>query len=408
MKILIIASYYIPDGGPAGQLYKLLCEALSQRGHQVTVLTSVPHYPSGRVPKEFRGKWIFRTTENGVNVVRVSLPSVNRSNLLARMVQFISFQLNAIIACFWEKYDVVLTHSPAIESLFPYIYYSILRRKPAIYSVHDVYPDVGIKLGIFRNKLVINAVATMEQVCLNNSAKVRILSSSFLAGLQKLNVNQDKIALIYDWVDTDAIRPLPKINMFSQEFGLTNSFIVAYAGNLGLVQGLDTILDAAKILLSNKEITFVFVGDGSNRIQLFEKAKRLELSNVLFIPYQPIERMSEVLSSVDVVLVSLSKGTGFGALPSKTYSIMASGRPIIACLDPGSEAWDLVERSKAGICIEPENPEQLANAIMKLKSDVQLRNEYGENGRKYVEMNHSPEKAAEQFEALFLDCIKAG
>lgn len=405
MRILIIASYYIPDGGPAGQLYRLLCDALVKRGHQVTVLTSVPHYPSGRIPEEYLKKKTYRTRENGVEIIRVWLPSVDRANLPSRALQFIAFQLNTVLAGMSLKYDIVLSHSPALESLIPFIYFSIIRNKPSVYSVHDVYPDVGIKLGIFRSRFVINIVEWMEKICLLNSKRIRILSSSFYKGLNNLNINQKKIELIYDWVDTDAISQLPKENQFSLEYKLNSSFVVAYIGNLGLVQGLDSILESAKLLISQEHIRFVFIGDGSNKTHLLEKINLMHLDNVQFIPYQPIERMSEVFASADLVLVSLSKGTSFGALPSKTYSIMASGKPIIGCLDEGSEARELIERAKAGICIDPEEPEQLAEAITKLKNDPKSQKEFGRNGREYVEKYHSPEKAAIEFEKLFLEIV---
>jgi colanic acid biosynthesis glycosyl transferase WcaI len=130
---------------------------------------------------------------------------------------------------------------------------------------------------------------------------------------------------------------------------------------------------------------FVFVGDGAGKNALVEEAKKRELSNIMFIPFQPREQLPKVLAAADISLIILKIGAAFGSLPSKTYSIMASGRPIIACLDPDSEASELIERSGAGVSIPPEDPIALANSIKILKNDKELRAQYGRNGREYVE-----------------------
>jgi colanic acid biosynthesis glycosyl transferase WcaI len=169
---------------------------------------------------------------------------------------------------------------------------------------------------------------------------------------------------------------------------------------LGFVQGLDSVLDAADRLREHEKIRFVFVGDGGGKETMLVKSKKLKLPNVQFISYQPRECMPEVLAAADASLVALARGSGFEALPSKTYSILASGRPVIVSVDPGSDAWDLVDRSEAGLCIPPESPEELVGAILRLYHDSLLRESLGRHGREYVLRNHSPEHAAEAFERL--------
>lgn len=400
MHILLITEYYRPDGGPAAPLFTMLSEELVKRGHQVTVIAPVPHYPSGTVPPDYQKIRKKRTVENGVDVIRVGLPSVNRSRLPARLLQFLLYQLQAVWFGWSLQYDVVIAHSPALEVWLPLKVLGALRSKPIVYSVHDVYPDVGIKLGIFRHPLIIRLVTALEKSCLNSATQVRILSKSFLPKLVALGVPEKKITLIYDWVETDQIKPLPRENDFGREFGLINNFIVLYAGNLGFVQGLDKVLEAANLLKDDPQIRFLLVGDGGRRAELVEIARQQNLKNVLFLPYQPRDRMPQVLATCDVALVSLSKGTGFGALPSKTFSILASGRPLIACVDEGSDTWNLVERAQAGLPIPPEDPFELQKALRKLKQDPLLCGQLGQNGRDYVTRFHSPDYAAQAFEDL--------
>ena len=406
MRILIVMTQYRPDGGAGSLLFTMLAEELVRRGHQVTVLTAVPHYPSGRVPRERRGKLRTRTYENGVEVVRVALPSLNRYNLFCRAIQFLVFQLGATLAGWNHQYDVLLTWTPALEVWLPFAFFSQIRHKPAVYSVHDVYPEVGIEMGVFRHKAVIKLVAGLENYCLRRADKVRILSESFAPGMVARGVPESRLSLIYDWVDTDFVRPLPRTNRFALEHDLVNRFVVLYAGNIGVVQGLECVLDAAKLLSDHESVRFVLVGDGTARKSLMERTNQLGLRNVQFVPYRPFSEMPEVLATADVSLVSLVEGVGSGALPSKSFSILASGRPLLASIDPDSDLVHLVRCADAGICVPPGSPRLLAEAITKLENEPRLRKRYGDNGRAYALRYHSPQEAAIRFEELLSAAIR--
>ncbi|HOG46382.1 MAG TPA: glycosyltransferase family 4 protein [Anaerolineae bacterium] len=405
MRILVVTLYYSPDGGPAAPLYAMLCEELARRGHQVTVLTSVPHYPTGRVRPEYRRHTLQRSLERGVQVIRVPVPSVQRARLPQRLLQFACYQLGAAWAGLSERYDAVLLGNPALAVGLPFALLATLRRKPAIYSVHDVYPDVGVALGVFRHRAVITAVGALERFCLRRAAWVRVLSESFRPGVAAQGVPASKMALVYDWVDTDLIRPLPRDNDYARENGLDGCFVALYAGNIGLSQGLEHVLSAAAQLAGHEDMRFVFVGDGTGRASLQAEAQSRRLANVRFLPFQPRARLPEVLATADVSLVPLQKGVALRSLPSKIFSILASGRPLLASLDEGSDAWQLVQRAQAGLCVPPESPEELAGAILALRSDPDLCARLGRNGRDYALRHHSPQSAAEQFEQLFASAI---
>ena len=405
LKILVITLLYLPDGGPSAPLYSMLCEELARKGHQVTVVTAVPHYPSGRVDPGYRGGWIQRSRENGVKVIRIRVPSIDRSNLRKRLLQFVIYQIGATWASVAEEYDVLLVGNPAIETCLPLAVLHALHHKPIIFSVHDVYPDVGISLGIFTNKFVIRLIAALERFCLNRSSYVRILSKSFITGLRALGVSDNKMKLVYDWVDTELIKPLPRDNPFSLENNLSGFFVVLYAGNIGFSQGLEHVLTVAESMAQLRDIQFLFVGDGAGRSNLESEALKRGLQNVRFLPFQPRSRLPEVLATGDVLLVTLKKGLAFGSLPSKTFSIFASGRPIIASVDEGSELQELIQRAGAGICVPPENPEELASAILQLRNEPTLRRRLGDKGRRFAARYHSPKAAAEQIEKIMIEAI---
>jgi colanic acid biosynthesis glycosyl transferase WcaI len=405
MRILMIAPHYAPDLGPSAPLFTTLCEGLVKRGHEVTALTTVPHYPSGQVSAAFRGKWIRRSKENGVQVIRVWLPSVKRANFAMRLLQFLCYQVEAVPAGLGLKYDAVIVANPALWVWLPFVFFVSLKRKPALFSVHDVYPDVGVTLGVFRNKYVVTTVASLERYCLNHSRVVRILSESFRPGLRNLGVPDAKMALVYDWVDTDLIQPLPRDNRFAQEHDLVDRFIVLYAGNIGLSQGLEDVLAAAQQISNQHDIHFLFIGDGPAREHLLALTEAHGQVNVQILPFQPRDRLPEVLASADVSLVTLRRGIGAASLPSKTFSILASGRPVIASVDEQSETWNLVQKAEAGLCVEPENPAALVKAILALKADRELRERLGRNGRIWAERKHSPQSAAEQVEGLLIKAL---
>jgi colanic acid biosynthesis glycosyl transferase WcaI len=304
-----------------------------------------------------------------------------------------------------KKYDVVLAGSPSLSGWLPFAVAVAARRKPAVYSVQDLYPNVGITQGIFRNKFVIAAVTVLEKFCFNHATIVQIISESFRTGLHDLGVPDAKISLLYNWIDTDAIHPLPRTNEFSKEYGLDERFVVLYAGNIGPSQGLESVLDSAGALQDEKDIYFVLIGDGLNKKALVSEAEKRSLKNVLFLPFQPRERLSEVMASANASLVPLRKGIDKGSLPSKLFTVLASGRPVLACVEEDSEMWKLVDRADAGVRVPPEDPEELRKAILSLKKDEKQCKQFGQNGRKWAEKYLSHQSAAKAMEELLSRAI---
>jgi colanic acid biosynthesis glycosyl transferase WcaI len=404
MRVLIVTPHYLPDAGPSAPLYAMLCEALVKMGYDITIIAGVPHYPSGLVSKNFKGFHVRRTVECGVNVVRVPLPSVDRSNLWQRLLQLFVFQIQATWIGLRCNYDVAMFSSPALAMGIAFAVLTVFRRKPAIYSIHDVYPEVGVTLGVLRHQWIIKFIAMTECFCLKRAKYVRILSESFAPSLHKLGVPDHKMKLIYDWVDTDLIHPLPRDNAFAREYKLVEKFVVLYAGNIGLSQGLESVIEAAQSMKCDPSIQFVFVGDGSGKAKLVAEAEQQQLKNVTFLPFQPRSKLPEVLASADISLVILQKGIGSVSLPSKTLSILASGRPILASVDEQSDISNLVKRSEAGVCIPPEHSELLVSAIRLMQNSQDTRDKMSRAGRSYALKYHSPDMASNNFADLLMNC----
>lgn len=407
MKILIVTLLYYPDGGPSATLFKMLCEQLVSLKNEVTIIAAVPHYPTGQVSPDYSRVWIQRSNESGVEVVRIRVPSVDRKNLFLRLFQFICYQVGASLVALCQACDVALITNPAIEVFLPFFTLVGLRRKPSVFFVADVYPDVGIKLEIFRNHLSIAAITILERYCLTHARYIWAFSRSFIEPLEKLGVSVDRQEVIYSWIDTDFIRPLERTNSFSRQYTLDNYFVILYAGNIGLSQGWENIVKAAVILRNQPDIRFVFVGNGSALENLHEQVKQSHIENIQFIPFQPISRVPEVLATADIALLTLQQGIGSGSIPSKTFSYLASGRSVLAILDLDSDAADLVQRSNSGVVVPPEQPDAIAQTILALRDDPLRRATMSKAGRAYCVANHTPEKAAMKVNDLLIRAIEA-
>lgn len=404
MRILLVTPYYAPDLGPSAPLLTMLSEDLVLLGHQVTVLAAVPHFPSGHVPAEFRKLFWRWSVSEGVRVCRVWVPSGDRSNLGHRLLTFLTFQLLSSMAGLGVHYDVVLVTNPALETLLPFTVLAKLRRRPVVFGVWDLYPEIGVRLGVFSNRTVISIVGGMEDFCLRRANAVQTLSPAFTPSLVFRGVAPGKIVEVLPWMDIDFIRPMPRANTFSAEHGLDAKFVVLYAGNLGLSQGLDNVLQAAGLLATEPEVQFVLIGDGPSKEMLVAASGDLGLTNVLFLPFQPRHRLPEVLATADLSLVSLQQGVGDGSLPSKTFPILASERPILAVVEPNHVLQQLVEESGSGLCVTPGDPLALAQAILSLAKSPDLCRQMGRRGRAYAQRHHSRQAAAKRFEALLASC----
>jgi colanic acid biosynthesis glycosyl transferase WcaI len=379
-----------------------LTEELAALGHQITVVTAFPHYDENAIHHQFRGKLIQRDEHKSIRVIRTYLyTSQNKNRFLVRLLNYISFNiLSTFVALFAGPQDVILAPSPPLTVGFSAYIVSRIKRIPYIYNVQDIYPDVVIRLGILSNPVAIFFSRLLERFVYAGAKQVVVLSEGFRANLLRKGVPPEKLTIIPNFVDTDFIRPLPRKNGFSRRFGLDGQFVVMYAGNLGYSQNLEDVLECASILKKQVVVSFVIIGNGARRNYLEDLARQMQLDRVRFIPYQPREAVPSIYATADVSLVTLKKGIALDSVPSKAYSIMASGRPIIACVDNGSDTWTLVEQAECGICIEPEDPRALARAICELQSNPLLRKNLGHNGRKYVVQHNTRHTIARQYHRL--------
>jgi len=385
-KILFLTSYYPPEKGAAAARISETAQCLTQRGHQVTVLTTLPNYPTGIVPPEYRGHLAQEEQLDGIRVVRVwSYVSPNKG-FFRRIVAQLSFGLTAPLLG-WGKVDqpdiIIVESHPLFNALAGRIL-ARLKRCPFIFTVSDLWPESAIQLGILRNRLLIWLAERLEWSAYEHASLVWALTAGIQTRLIQRGLPPEHIFLLTNGADTKRFRPMPK-SQAKTELGWDAPFTVVYAGNHGLLYSMTTVLDAAEQLLPYTDIHIIFVGDGARKAEMVAQAQSRHLKNVTFLDPVAHEQMPLILAGADVCLIPLRKMQFLeGTLPLKMYEIMACARPILLGVD--GEARRLAEQEAgAALYVEPENVEALVSAILHLREHPEEAELLGQRGRAFVE-----------------------
>ena len=410
MRILILTTYYPPDSAANGVLMKQLAVDLKGRGHEIEVVTSVPHYDGDRIREGYRGRLGRRDLEDGVGVRRLYLFVPRKKNwLFGRALNYLTWNLLSAAACLLgPRPDVIFVPSPPLTNGLVGFAAGRLRRAPFVYNVQDVYPDIAVRLGVLRSRRSIAFFRRMEKFVYAKAAAVSVISEGFRYNLLAKGVPPGKIEVIPNFADTGLIRPLLRRNAFSAAHGLDDRFVVLFAGNIGLSQGLEHVLEAARRLAGHPEILFLIVGAGAAKPGLVDLAARLGLPNVRFLPFQPYQDIPEMYAASDAGLVPLKRGFTGESVPSKVLSILAAARPLIASVDEGSETWRLAREAGCGLCVPPEDPAALTGAVLDLAGDRERGLRMGAAGRDVVERRYSRPAAATKYEELLIRVAMKG
>jgi colanic acid biosynthesis glycosyl transferase WcaI len=402
MRILLPIIQFPPDVNSTGLLMAQLCEGLAACGHEISVITSFPHYENFRIWDEYKGKLIERSKYQDVNVTRLYVYAAGKKSMVNRLLSYLTFNALAGITGGFSRrrWDVILCPNGSFFTGVTAWLVGKLKGAPFIYNVQDLYPDVPIRAGQLRNPSAIVALKGIERFMYRKAAHVTVISPLMRDTLISRGVSAEKISVIPNFVDTDFIRPLPKTNNFGQQQGLADKFVVTHAGNLGYVYDLDTLLDAAHLLSSQKDILFLIVGSGVAKPALEKKAHELKLKNVRFMPFQPHEALPWLRASSDVQVSLYKNDAAKDSFPSKVYEIMASGRPLLASPDGDSALAKVVKAARCGLCVNPGNSGHLAESILQLYRDPSLREMMGKRGREYAEVHHSKHTAVTQYDEL--------
>ncbi len=401
---MVLCPHFEPDVAPTGEVMTRIAGELASRGHRLTIVTSLPWYRDHAIEPGWGGSLLATEHREWGSIVRVHPFPTDKGNLPARALAFGGFTCLVTIVGALQRTrpDVVLAMSPPLTLGMAGWIVARARRAPMVFNIQDVFPDVAIDLGHIANPKVIAAARFAERFTYRRADAVTVLSDDLAANVRAKIAPDDpaKVHVIPNFVDTEWIQPLEPENGYRVEYELSGKRVVMYAGNVGLSQSLDLLLHAAA-QIRDDDVVFVVNGGGVARDRLRDRATGLD--NVVFVDMQPKERLPEVLAAADIHVVPLKAGLARSSVPSKTYSILAAGRPILASVDVGTEIARTIERAGAGLAVEPESPEVFTEALRTLLDDPERAAGMGASGRRFVEQWASPAAVAEQYEELFAD-----
>jgi colanic acid biosynthesis glycosyl transferase WcaI len=403
VKIVVICPHFAPDTAPTGTVMTRIVRELAALGHELHVVTALPWYRGHRIEAGWEGRWVRTERTTWGSVTRIHpFPGDDKSNLVRRAFGFAGFSalagLAALRAGGWlSRADVVLAMSPPLTLGLTGWLAGRLRRAPLVFNIQDVFPDAAVRTGAIGNRRVIAVAEWLERVSYHRAAAVTVLSDDLRRNVTaKVRAgDRDRVHVIPNFVDTDAITPGARHSGYRDELGIGDEPVVLYAGNVGFSQSLDLVVGAARRC---PDVTFVVNGDGAARRDL--EAGAAGLPNIRFAGYQPIERLGEVLATGDVHVVPLRTGLGDVSVPSKTYSSLAAGRPVVASIDPGSEIPRLLDASGAGIAVPPDDLDAFVGAIRELVDDPARRAALGAAGRAWAVREASPAAVGAAYDRL--------
>ena len=362
LRIAVLCPHFAPDTAPTGDVITRIVHELAARGHELHVVTALPWYREHRIEPGWEGKWVRRETTAWGSITRVTpFPGGDKRNLLRRAAGFAGFSaLAGLTSLRGGRVDAVIAMSPPLTMGLTGWATHLVRRGPLVFNIQDVFPDAAVETGAITNTKVIAVARWLERLSYHRAAAVTVLSDDLRENVvAKVKPSRaGRVHVIPNFVDTEFIRPADRMTPLRAELGIGDEPVVLYAGNVGFSQSLEMVVDTAREF---PQATFLINGDGSARVSLEERASGLP--NVRFSGYQPKERVPEVLATGDIHLVPLKAGLGRVSVPSKTYSILAAGRPVLAAIDPGTEVPRMIAASGGGVAVPPDDAATFGSAL---------------------------------------------
>jgi len=404
MRILLLSQWFQPEPAFKGLP---LAKALQNRGHDVEVLTGFPNYPEGRIYPGYRiGLWQREIMDN-IRVNRVALyPSHDKSGL-RRSMNYLSFGLSsAIVGNFLiNRPDVVYVFNLVTLGLATNLV-KVRFRCPVIYDIQDLWPDSVADSKMLKSRFFLGLLDRWSSCTYNSATHLIVLSPGMKDEIIKRGVDESRVSVVYNWCDEEHMKPMPRNESLAAKYGLNGHFVVMFAGTIGVMQGLEVLLEAAeRVEEEAADIRFVFVGGGIELEPLKRIAASRKLSNIVFIGRQAVESMAAILGLADVTVVHLKDSPVFEiAIPSKIQAYLAVGKPIIAGIRGDAET--IIMESGAGRVVPPEQPRALAGAVLEFyQMPAEEREIMGKRGLEYYRSKMSLKVGVNSIEKILFRCV---
>ncbi|MGH2933056.1 MAG: glycosyltransferase family 4 protein [Gaiellaceae bacterium] len=390
-RLLVLNQYYWPGLEATAYLLSQLLGALSE-DFDITIVTGrlAVHAPHAE-----------RVVHDGVRVVRVRSTAFDRSGMVGRASNYLTYLLQTLrVALLSRRPNVVLcmTDPPVIGDIALVVARRF--RRPLVVVSQDVFPEIAVELKRLENRSLIGLLRLLIGWYLRRADRVVAIGEIMRRRLEQKGAAPERIVVIPNWVDTNAIRPQPRENEWAREHDLVDRFVVMHSGNVGHSQNLDVLVRAATFLRDLDDLAVVIIGGGARRGELMDLADLLETDAVRFLDYQPRETLSASLSTANLHYVGLGRGLSGYVVPSRLYGILAAGCPVLAAVDEESETAAVVRSVGCGLVVPPSRPELVAAAIRDLYDGSHDLAAMGARGREYVVAEADRSVAIERYRRL--------
>jgi glycosyltransferase involved in cell wall biosynthesis len=382
MHILFLTDNFPPEvNAPASRTYEHAREWV-RAGCEVTVITCAPNFPQGKVYPGYKNRLIQTEVMDGIRVVRVWTYITANEGLYKRTLDYLSFALASTIAALGvRRPDVIVGTSPQFFTACAAFLVSILKRRPWVFELRDVWPESIKTVGALKDGAVLKALEALEAFLYRRADRIVAVTHSFKMALITRDVQPSKIDVVTNGVDLTCFTPRTRPLALAEQYGLSDCFVAGYVGTHGLAHGLDTILDAAQILqhkAPSEPIRILMLGHGARKAALVDRAKLMGLTNIVFIDSVSKNQVADYWSLLDASMIHLKKDPLFKTvIPSKLFECMAMGLPVLHGVE--GESAEIVLREGVGETFEPENAEALVSAILRMASNKEQLAQYRQN-----------------------------
>ena len=372
MHILFLSDNFPPEvNAPASRTFEH-CREWVKMGHQVTVVTCAPNFPSGKVFGGYKNKLWQQEVMEGIRVIRVWSYITANEGFLKRVLDYVSYMAMAVLASFFvRKVDVVIGTSPQFFTACAAYLVGLCKRCPWVFELRDLWPESIRAVGAMKESRVLDWLEKLELFLYRKASLVVSVTHAFKDDLARRGINPEKVKVITNGVDLSRFSPREKDSALVHQLGLEGKFVAGYIGTHGMAHGLGTILDAAKLMKTEPggaRYRFLMLGDGAEKQELVERARIEGLDNVLFVDTVPKDQVVRYWSILDLSIIHLKKTELFTTvIPSKLFECMGMGIPVLHGV--AGESARIVEQEGVGVVFEPENAGELCSALRGLESD---------------------------------------
>ncbi|AZJ35041.1 glycosyltransferase WbuB [Tenacibaculum singaporense] len=405
MRILLIHQAFLEKDDGGGSRFNEMTKTWANQGHEITVLGGMVHYTTGKKHKRYKGKFTFKDENfySNVDVIRCHVSESYNVNFLGRLWAYFSFVFSSIYAGLFKtkgKFDVILVTSPPLFVAITAYVLSIIKRTPFIFEIRDLWPESAIDTGVLKNKMIIKFAYWFEKFIYKRSKLINVLTPAFKEKLlEKKNIKKEKIIFIPNAADftlSEKVQETFDALSFKKELNLEDKFVITYVGAHGVANHLIQLVHTA-VLLKGTNIVFQLIGSGMQKDMLISKTKELEVEDYVVFrdPVSKSEVFKYILAS-DMGASVLKRVDTFKTIYSnKTFDYMSCKKPILLAIEGVSK--DLIETANCGICVVPEDAEDISKKILEYKDKVDLQKQQGENGYIYAKKHFDRLSLADEY-----------